>query len=163
MSQSRNHRNGRRGQARRKDDSGVYSWEQPTVKTIYGLAGSRKTEEAFLVRVCTGRGYTRRGDGKWELWKGNPVVLTKGNGADGDAGRIGSWDDGLFVLREGDMVCVGPSGDGPAYALFVENGKVQSEPWIAWKVGDPKATRTSTLPKAPRLTDTYRPNGLVES
>ena len=115
-----------------------YSWEQPTVKTIYGLAESNKLEDAFLVRVSTGRGYTRRGNGSWELWKGSPVVLAKGSGADGAAGGIGSWLDGLFILREGDVVYVRPSGDGPAYALFVENGKVQSEPWISWKVKDAK-------------------------
>ena len=104
---------------------------------IFGLVQSENPEpNAFLVRVCTGYAYTRRGNGSWELWKGSPVVVTMGYGADGDAGGIGSWDDGLLILREGDVVRVRPSGDGPSYALFVKEGKVKSEPWIAWKVAD---------------------------
>lgn len=108
-------------------------------KGIFGLVQSDAPEpNSYLVRVCTGHGYTRRGNGTWEPWKGNPTMVTKGHGADGDAGGIGSWDDGLFILREGDVLFVSPSGDGPDYALFVEGGKVQAEPWIAWKVRDAK-------------------------
>lgn len=108
-------------------------------KGIFGLVQSERIEpSACLVRVSTEQAYTRRGNGSWELWKGNPIVMTKGNGADGDAGGIGSWDEGLFILREGDVVRVRPSGDGPAYALFVKDGKIKSEPWIAWKVEDAK-------------------------
>ncbi len=108
-------------------------------KGIFGLIQSEKIEpDACLVRISTEQAYTRRGNGSWELLKGNPIVLTKGNGADGDAGGIGSWDDGLFILHVGDVVRVRPSGDGPAYALFIKDGKIKSEPWIAWKVEDAK-------------------------
>lgn len=108
-------------------------------KGIFGLIQSKKSEpNTYLVRVCTEQGYTRRGDGSWELWKGNSTVVTKGNGADGGAGRIGSWDDGLLILHSGDVVRVRPSGDGPAYALFAKDGKVQVEAWTAWKIKDAK-------------------------
>lgn len=113
-----------------------YSWDKPETKVIYGLTQSATEEDAFLVRICTGRGYTRRGDGTWEAWKGNPTLLGKGNGADGDAGGIGSWDDGLWVLREGDVVRVRPSGGSPAYALLVQGDVLRTEPWITWKVSD---------------------------
>lgn len=106
---------------------------------IFGLVQSENIEPAaYLVRVSTRCGYTRRGNGSWEIWKGNPVLITEGHGADGDAGGIGHWDDGLFILHEGDVIYVRPSGDGPNYAVFVKNGKVQAEPWISWKVEDSK-------------------------
>lgn len=116
-----------------------YSWEQPKVKIIYGLTQSAKLESAFLVQVNTGHGYTRRGNGKWDAWKGSPQLIGRGYGADGDAGGIGSWDDGLFVLREGDVLYVRPSGDGPAYAIFVRGGQVCSQEWTGWKVADAKS------------------------
>jgi hypothetical protein len=104
---------------------------------IFGLVQSGKSEpNAHLVRVCTNGGYTRRGDGYWEIWKGQPEVVTYGNGADGDAGRIGSWLDGLIVLRTGDVLRIRPSSDGPAFALFVEGNELRVEDWLEWKVQD---------------------------
>jgi len=104
---------------------------------MFGLVKSQKAEpNSCLVRICTRQGYTRRGNGSWKLWKGNPILVTKGSGADGDAGRIGNWDDGLFILHEGDVIFVRPSGDGPDYALFVKNSKVEVEDWLKWKIRD---------------------------
>lgn len=114
-----------------------YSFDKPEKKVIYGLTHSAQDEkDAFLVRVNTGAGYTRRGDGYWETWKGNPEVITQGSGADGDAGRIGSWKEGLNVLREGDVMFVHPSGGGSSYALFVSGGKLHCEKWMTWKMAD---------------------------
>ena len=93
-------------------------------------------KDTFLVHVNTGGGYTRRGDGYWETWKGNPEVITFGSGADGDAGRIGSWKDGLIVLREEDVMFVHPSGGGSSYALFIQGGKIHCEKWMTWKMSD---------------------------
>jgi len=108
-------------------------------KEIFGLIQFEESEpSAYLVRISTRAGYTRRGNGSWEIWKGNPSLITEGRGADGDAGGIGSWKDGLFILREGDVIYVSPSGDGPSYAVFVKDGKVQAETWISWKVEDAK-------------------------
>ena len=108
-------------------------------KGLVGLVHADKIEpNAVLLRVNTDGGYTRRGDGTFEVWKGTPAVLTKGYGADGDAGRIGSWDDALIVLREGDALYARPSGGGQGYALFVLGGKLRVEPWIAWKLKDGK-------------------------
>jgi len=114
-----------------------YSWEEPTKKVIYGLTHADQTEQgAFLVRVNTGSGYTRRGNGDWKTWKGNPEVVTFGYGADGDAGRIGQWNDGLVVLHEGDVLYVRPSGRSSSYALWVEGSKLQTQTWMHWKMAD---------------------------
>jgi hypothetical protein len=83
-----------------------YSWEQPKVKTIYGLTQSTKSEEAFLVRVSTAGPYTKGTTGEVDPWKGNPTIITSGSGAHGDAGRVGGWDDVLLVVREGDVLFV---------------------------------------------------------
>jgi len=108
-------------------------------KEIFGLIQFEESEpNAYLMRICTRCGYTRRGDGSWQIWKGAPTVITEGHGADGDAGGIGRWADGLFILHEGDVIYVRPSGDGPSYAVFVKDGKVQAETWISWKVEDAK-------------------------
>ena len=104
---------------------------------IFGLIQSEQSEtNTFLIRINSYEAYTRRGNGLWNLWKGSPTVVTKGNGADGDAGGIGRWDDGLIILHEGDVIRIRPSGDGPDYALFVKNNKPQVEDWIAWELKD---------------------------
>jgi hypothetical protein len=115
-----------------------YSWIEPTKKIFYGLTSSTKKSDNFLVRISSACGYTRRGSGKIETWKGKPEALGCGHGADGDAGRIGSWEDGLFVMHKEDFFYVRPSGDGPRYAVFVRDGAVQSEEWTAWKIKDSK-------------------------
>lgn len=113
-----------------------YSWESPSMKVIYGLTQVGEHADEFLVRISTEGGYTRRGCGSWEVWKGNPTLLAEGNGADGDAGRIGDWSDGLWVLHEGDTLRVRQAGGGPSYALWVEDGIIKTERWIAWKAND---------------------------
>lgn len=123
---------------KRLETSAVAVLKDEPKKKFYGLIQDEKPENGFIVRINTGGAYTRRGDGLWEIWKGSPTLLAEGRGADGDAGRIGYWMDGLLVLHEGDVIRVRPSGDGPAYALFVKQEKLGSEPWISWKVADAK-------------------------
>ena len=55
------------------------------------IAGRDNT--LYLLISTEGR-YTRRGDGWVGVWKQNTCsyeVMARGNGADGDAGRIGQW------------------------------------------------------------------------
>ncbi len=119
-----------------------FSWEQPTVKTIYGLAQSSKLEDALLVRVSTAGPYTKGSTGEVKTWKGNPALITSGSGAHGDAGRIGGWSDALLVLREGDVLYVRAEGGyksaGP-WAVYVKDGDLCTEAWHSWKVEDAKS------------------------
>lgn len=118
-----------------------YSWEQPKVKTIYGLTQTTKLEDAFLVRVSTAGPYTKGTTGTVDPWKGNPTIITSGSGAHGDAGRVGGWDDVLLVVREGDVLFVRSEGGyksaGP-WALYVQGGELKVEFWQEWKLRDAK-------------------------
>jgi hypothetical protein len=119
-----------------------YSWEQPKVKTIYGLSQSTKQEDAFLVRIDTSGPYTKGSSGEFELWKGSPMVLATGNTAGGAAGGTNSADHGLVVVREGDVLYVrqegGSKSAGP-WAMYVQGGKLAVENWQEWKLRDAKS------------------------
>ena len=55
-------------------------------------------DPAIYVIISTGNGYTRRGCGRIEIFQGDGAkIIAEGNGADGDAGGIGSW--GEYVLQ----------------------------------------------------------------
>lgn len=116
-----------------------YSWEKSTVKTIYGLTQTTKSEDAFLVRVSTAGPYTKGTTGTVDPWKGSPTVITSGSGAHGAAGRVGGWDDVLLVMREGDVLFVRSEGGyksaGP-WALFVRGDELRVEFWQEWKLQD---------------------------
>ena len=68
--------------------------------------GTTTTGRPCVVAGDTGRwailssegGYTRRGDGWFKYDDSKFKMLSEGNGADGLAGRIGSWKVGLFEL-----------------------------------------------------------------
>ncbi len=65
-------------------------------------SGKPKIVEAYdptiYIIACTGNGYTRRGCGRIEIFEGEGAkIIAEGNGADGDAGGIGSW--GEYVLQ----------------------------------------------------------------
>lgn len=70
--------------------------------------------------LSTEGGYTRRGNGWVGAYKENQIsvqLLAKGNGADGDAGRIGYWDVVLIGITgnprpEGDWFRIRTSGGG---------------------------------------------------
>lgn len=65
--------------------------------------GSSKME--YLI-VSTEHRYTRRGDGYFRIYNENEhvSVLASGNGADGDAGRIGSWVAAVVQLPKNQTV-----------------------------------------------------------
>lgn len=87
----------------------------------------RKEDEIYLV-LSSERGYTRRGDGYIKAPTGQQVeLIARGNGADGDAGRIGSWDAVVIKSRDGDVFRLTWGGSGYGYdATFyvVSGGKV---------------------------------------
>ena len=76
-------------------------------------------------------GYTRRGDGYiqvLETQKDEVKILGRGNGADGAAGRIGTWDCLVMEVPETNLaVRVRTSGGGygtPSDIYLVNEGKV---------------------------------------
>lgn len=91
----------------------------------------KKDNELYMILSAKG-GYTRRGDGTIKVLvkdSKNIEVLARGNGADGLAGRIGTWDCVLIHL-EGNLetvVQVRTSGAGygtPADLYVVKEDKV---------------------------------------
>lgn len=91
----------------------------------------KKDNELYMILSSEG-GYTRRGDGTIKVLvkdSKNIEVLARGNGADGLAGRIGTWDCVLIHL-EGNLetvVQVRTSGAGygtPVDLYVVKENKV---------------------------------------
>lgn len=91
----------------------------------------RKSDDKLYAILSSKGGYTRRGDGR--VWIPNSdiekfKVLARGNGADGAAGRIGSWDCVLLECPLTNAVIrVRTSGGGygtPAQFYFLCDGTV---------------------------------------
>ena len=71
---------------------------------------AEKSCEIWLMLYSYGN-YSRRGNGRIYSAPGTtPEVYARGNGADGDAGRIGNWDDILFRAHAGDTYRIQYSG-----------------------------------------------------
>ena len=90
---------------------------------------ARKDDDIYLI-LSSKRSYTRRGDGYIKAPKSQEVeLIARGNGADGDAGRIGSWDAIIVKAKNGDVFRLTWGGSGYGYdATFyvVLGGKVYS-------------------------------------
>jgi len=86
-----------------------------------------KDKDMYLA-LSSERGYTRRGNGVVKVPVGQAVeLIARGNGADGDAGRIGYWDVVLVKAKEGDVFRVTWGGSGYGYEptfYVVHNGQV---------------------------------------
>ena len=86
-----------------------------------------KDKDMYLA-LSTERGYTRRGNGIVKTPVGQTIeLIARGNGADGDAGRIGYWDVILVKANEGDVFRVTWGGSGYGYEptfYVVHNGQV---------------------------------------
>lgn len=86
-----------------------------------------KDKDMYLA-ISSERGYTRRGNGVVKVPVGQAVeLIARGNGADGDAGRIGYWDVVLVKAKEGDVFRVTWGGSGYGYEptfYVVHNGQV---------------------------------------
>ena len=86
-----------------------------------------KDKDIHLV-LSTERSYTRRGNGVVKTPASQTIeLIARGNGADGDAGRIGYWDVVLVKANEGDVFRVTWGGSGYGYEptfYMVHNGQV---------------------------------------
>lgn len=101
------------------------------------LIPSNNVGEGWIARISTEGCYTRDTHGRASATPG-VVVIAKGSGAYGDAGRIGSWDDFLLFVPDGGVVKVQPSGGmskRPPYFLhFKLDGvvKILAAEWDAY-------------------------------
>lgn len=84
-------------------------------------------EEGFYLILSSYGGYTRRGNGKIFV----PIdrqqevkVLALGNGADGDAGRIGFWDCAVLQVPNDFFIKVHNSGGTPETYYLIRDKKV---------------------------------------
>jgi hypothetical protein len=78
----------------------------------------------YLILSSSG-GYTRRGCGYVTVLKDNTYkVISKGNGADGDAGRIGTWDVRLIEVPVSStpIFRIRMSGGNPSKLCTLING-----------------------------------------
>ncbi len=88
---------------------------------------ARKDDDIYLI-LSSERDYTRRGNGFIEAPKDQELeLIARGNGADGDAGRVGHWDAVILKAHEGDVFRVIWGGYGYGFEptfYVVASGKV---------------------------------------
>lgn len=86
--------------------------------------------DSLYMLLSSKGGYTRRGDGTIQVPAGKEdeyALLMTGNGADGAAGRIGTWDCALIKAPENGIIRVRSSGAGygtPSDLYLINEGKV---------------------------------------
>ena len=84
-------------------------------------------KELYLI-LSSQRGYTRRGSGFVTAPRAQEVeVIARGNGADGDAGRIGTWDAVIVKVKDNDVFRIIWGGSGYGYEptfYVVSDGQV---------------------------------------
>ncbi len=112
--------------------------EGKSEKTFFVLSNSKikRNDEAVFIRINTEGTYTRNTIGCWETMKGDPETVILGNGAYGDAGRIGRWDDGLVIMRPGDALKVTLSGGykfRPKALFFDDKNNLTTMDFEEWK------------------------------
>ncbi|MFZ2664167.1 MAG: hypothetical protein WAX66_02290 [Patescibacteria group bacterium] len=103
---------------------------KPEIK-FWVLTRSSEVSERVIVRINTEGTYTRNTSGRWQTIAGKPEKIIEGWGAYGDAGRIGSWTDGLVIMKPGDVIKVILSG-GCKFeprALWYDTTGLQTATW----------------------------------
>jgi len=80
----------------------------------------------WLMRISTEGAYVRNANGNIRVLKGreqNVSVKSRGQGAFGDAGRTGTWDDLLMQVAPDTLLRVKPSR-ADAYFLFITEAEI---------------------------------------
>ena len=92
---------------------------------------NKADDKALYMMLSSEGGYTRRGNGTIRVLKNQQEqfkVLARGNGADGDAGRIGYWDCMLLKVPNTDAIIrIRTSGAGygtPSDLYVIHDSKV---------------------------------------
>ena len=71
--------------------------------------------------LSTAGGHTRRGCGYNTILEWDAEILASGNGADGEAGGIGTWDIDLFELKSSNGIIKIKYSGGKEPAYFIWN------------------------------------------
>lgn len=92
----------------------------------------KKQDDSVFLIIDTYNGYTRRGNGYVQKLKKQTEltsVLVQANGADGDAGRIGQWDDIVIKVEKSEETIylrIKPSGGSDSIFLEIGEGEVKN-------------------------------------
>jgi len=93
----------------------------------------KRTDDKLFLIISSYGGYTRRGNGRIYKIEGEFKMLAFGNGADGDAGRIGDWEVEIYEAPKKGILRVKYSGQheggvDPEYneILFIDGGHVDA-------------------------------------
>ena len=135
------------GACPRVHEAGVIQYEAGG-QARHALAQPAPGDKRALVRISTAGPYTRHTYGRIVPYWGEPVRVTGGHGAHGDAGRLGTWADDLWIISPGQALFIQPSG-GDKVSTFIlyhsPAGKLERwdvEAWRAEVVGRWKETAT---------------------
>lgn len=83
-----------------------------------------QSSNGYLIRISTEGSYVRGANGNVSVSNPSQVkVVARGQGAFGDAGRTGTWDDLLIAVETESIVFRVKPSRGDAYILMLENGK----------------------------------------
>ncbi len=127
-------------------------------KTFYVLERPQQgCETKLLVRINTYTGYLKESSGHFTVVKGKPETLISGYGAEGAAGRNGSWTDSLVIVTEGDVLKIHPTRNLSGvytFAMWVEAGEVKTATWDVYErlqakvdiAASPKTLAFGTMP-----------------
>ena len=102
-------------------------------RSLVTLAKAKDQENRVLVRINTCSGYVRNARGYWETIEGSVNCVAKGHGAFGDAGRVGTWDEGLCVLYSGAVVRVFGSRHGD-WVIGYKDGQLEAMDYSDWQI-----------------------------
>lgn len=120
-------------------EAGVKSFKIGENQEFFTFTASKENDNRAIVRISSNGTYTRNTNGYSKVYWGTPKLVCSGMGAYGAAGRIGSWQDCLYIMSEGDAILNIPSGGykvKPEIYLY-HNGSVS--------VWDPKEFRATYL------------------
>ena len=97
------------------------------LKTKPSIKRSNDPENGWVARISTNGSYIRGACGNisYDPTQPAPIVIAKGYGAFGDAGRTGTWDDVVVQVPDGTVLRVKPTR-ADAYYLWFQKEKVST-------------------------------------
>ena len=100
------------------------------LKTKPSIKKTSDTENGWVARISTDGSYIRGACGNvsfdpTQTGVSVPVIVAKGCGAFGDAGRTGTWDDVVVQVSDGTVLRVKPTR-ADAYYLWFQKEKVST-------------------------------------